>query len=112
MRRLTTHVLDTTRGQPASDMRVALEKVDPAGQWVEVASSTTNEQGRLSEPLTRDLSAGVFRLVFDTGAYFHTQAVASLFPRVTVEFQVEDGSSDYHLPLLLSPYGYSTYRGS
>jgi len=103
---VTTHVLDTARGRPAAGVAVRLERVAGDG-WQSVGSGVTDADGRL-----RDLpptSAGRYRLVFDTGAYLGDDG---FYPQVTVEFRLEQGEDHYHVPLLLSPFGYSTYRGS
>jgi 5-hydroxyisourate hydrolase len=103
---VTTHVLDTARGRPAAGVPVALERVAGDG-WEHVGRGETDVDGRV-----RDLSptgAGRHRLIFDTGAYLGDDA---FYPRVTVEFTLEQGEDHYHVPLLLSPFGYSTYRGS
>jgi 5-hydroxyisourate hydrolase len=110
---LTTHVLDIRLGRPAAGVAVGLEKQDPAGGWRLQASGSTNDDGRIVDLLAEGaLTAGTHRLVFDTGAYFEDQGVEHFYPRVTVEFTVADASRHYHVPLLLSPFGYSTYRGS
>jgi 5-hydroxyisourate hydrolase len=100
---ITTHVLDTAHGRPAAGVRVVLERGDDDG-WAQVATATTDADGR-----ARDLGAvapGQHRLTFDTGA------LSSFYPRVVIHFTVAAGEEHYHVPLLLSPYGYSTYRGS
>jgi 5-hydroxyisourate hydrolase len=99
---LSTHVLDTSTGRPAVGLAVRLESV--AG--VELASGVTDTDGRLHLPA---VEAGTYRLVFATGAWF---TVAALYPRVCVEFIVRDAEEHHHVPLLLSPFGYSTYRGT
>jgi 5-hydroxyisourate hydrolase len=103
---VTTHVLDTARGRPAAGVPVALERAAGDG-WEPVGSGETDADGRVRNlPGTR---AGRHRLIFDTGAYLGDDA---FYPRVTVEFTLEQGEDHYHVPLLLSPFGYSTYRGS
>jgi 5-hydroxyisourate hydrolase len=109
---IATHVLDTSAGRPASGVAVELE-VFAAGGWEPVGAGLTDEQGRLdllaegAEPM-----AGTYRIRFDTGAYFGARDVATFFPAVTVEFEVTDPHEHHHVPVLLSPFGYSTYRGS
>ncbi len=113
MSRLTTHVLDLRLGQPAEGIAVYLEKRDPMGGWHMLASGATNDDGRVAnllEPGT--LTRGRHRLTFETGAYFDAQGVEHFFPQITVEFDVADVERSYHVPLLMSPFGYSTYRGS
>ncbi len=109
---VTTHVLDTATGNPAAGVKVILES-QAANGWQELGQGRTNEQGRLGDllPAGKPLVAGVYRLVFDTGAYFKAQDRKTFFPRVEVIFEVEKAEEHYHVPLLLSPFGYSTYRG-
>jgi 5-hydroxyisourate hydrolase len=113
MSAITTHVLDTARGRPAAGVEVALERVD-GGRAEVLARGTTDADGRLRDLLApgAPLAAGTYRLVFHTGAYFRAQGVDGFYPEVPVLFQVRDGEAHYHVPLLLSPFGYSTYRGS
>jgi 5-hydroxyisourate hydrolase len=109
---ITTHVLDTRTGRPAAGIAVSLEKLD-AGAWQVIGSGATNDDGRLAVLLAEGaLAAGRHRITFDTGAYFQRQNVEHFYPNVTVEFDIADPTQHYHVPLLLSPFGYSTYRGS
>lgn len=110
---ITTHVLDVSRGRPAEGVPVTLE-IEAAGGWKLLGKGTTNADGRLADLLTDDfgLSAGVYRLIFDTAVYFASQQLGSFYPQVTIVFRIEDAAQHYHVPLLLSPFGYSTYRGS
>jgi 5-hydroxyisourate hydrolase len=114
MKRISTHVLDLARGKPASAVPVRLEKQDSAGNWQLLTSTCTDEDGRCLQllPEGSDLCAGVYRLIFDTASYFASQKIAALYPVVIVVFQVQECESHFHLPLLLSPNGYTTYRGS
>lgn len=113
MSQITTHVLDVSKGWPAAGVPVVLEIEDTAGVWKELSRGATDGDGRLRHLLSPDsLVEGTYRLSFDTGSYFESCKIATLYPRVTVEFQVGDRRGHYHIPLLLSPYGYSTYRGS
>jgi 5-hydroxyisourate hydrolase len=109
MSAITTHILDTSRGQPAADVSVRLER---DGRFL--GDGVTDEDGRLRDllPDGMKLPPAVYRLTFDTGAYFRAQGVEGFYPRVTIDFEVRDGEQHYHVPLLLSPFGYSTYRGS
>jgi 5-hydroxyisourate hydrolase len=109
---ITTHVLDTAAGRPGKAIAVELER-DDAGTWHRVGAGTTDDDGRL-RTLTRSgaVTAGVYRIRFHTGAYFAAQARDTFFPVVEIQFTVSDGAQHYHVPLLLSPFGYSTYRGS
>ena len=114
MSAITTHVLDTSRGCPAAGVRVALEQVDINEQWQVVGHGVTDGDGRLRTLLAESAEPlpGVYRLVFDTGAYFEAHGTRGFFPRVVVTFEVSGERGHYHVPLLLSPFGYSTYRGS
>jgi 5-hydroxyisourate hydrolase len=103
---LSTHVLDTSVGRPAGDVPVRLQARGEDG-WQEVLDGRTDADGRLTGWGVD--AAGVYRLVFDTAAYLGPDA---FYPRVTVVFRVTDPAEHYHVPLLLSPFGYSTYRGS
>ncbi len=107
MAAITTHVLDTALGRPAAGVRVSLEVLE-GEQWTAVGAGATDADGRL-RTLTdgHSLRRGNYRLVFATGAYN-----GGFFPEVVLTFEVKDPSAHYHVPLLLSPYGYSTYRGS
>ena len=107
MSAITTHVLDTSRGAPISDLAVTLEVRFPDGAWQRLGHTLTNADGRanlLSEGVA--LAEGVYRITFDT------RTPEGFYPEVTVTFHVRDTSRHYHVPLLLSPYGYTTYRGS
>lgn len=109
MSAITTHVLDTARGRPAAGVSICLEH----GSEV-LGRGETDADGRLRTllPAGAVLEAGAYRLVFDTGAWFAAQGVDAFYPEVAVDFIVQDGTQHYHVPLLLSPFGYSTYRGS
>jgi 5-hydroxyisourate hydrolase len=110
---ITTHVLDTRLGAPAAGVSIHLEKRDAAGGWHLLASGVANEDGRLADLLADGgLTKGHHRLSFDVGAYFEQQEVEHFYPQVAIEFNVADPAAHYHVPLLLSPFGYSTYRGS
>ena len=110
---LTTHVLNTASGRPACCLSIDLERQVIDG-FTPLSSGQTNEDGRLDAPLLRegDWSEGVYRIRFDTGAYFAAQGQACFYPYVEVVFAVTDTSSHHHVPLLISPFGFSTYRGS
>jgi len=112
MSQITTHVLDTSVGRPAAGVQVTLE-IQQAGGWKEISRGATDADGRLwhlLEPGT--LAEGTYRLRFETHAYFQARKIRSLYPQITIAFEVQDKTEHYHIPLLLSPYGYSTYRGS
>jgi 5-hydroxyisourate hydrolase len=110
---ITTHVLDTAQGRPAAGVPVTLEAKGGEG-WRVVGRGATDADGRLRDLLPPDftLSAGDYRLTFDAGAYFAAGGSEGFYTEVVVSFVVRDAAAHYHVPLLLSPYGYSTYRGS
>jgi 5-hydroxyisourate hydrolase len=113
MSHITTHVLDVSAGRPAANVAVMLEAHSPAGQWSEVARGTTDADGRLRDwPAAKAVEAGTYRLTFDTYAYFTAHKIAGFYPQVVIVFEVRAAQEHYHVPLLLSPFGYSTYRGS
>jgi 5-hydroxyisourate hydrolase len=114
---ITTHVLDVALGRPAAGVPVALQRVDEPGtapDATEIGRASTDDDGRVRRLGPADVEPGTYRLVFRTAAYFLARHPAEqpFFPEVTVTFTVHDQARDYHVPLLLSPYGYSTYRGS
>ncbi len=113
MSAITTHVLDTSRGRPAADVPVVLERMSDAHGPDVLARGATDADGRLRDLLPPGpVAPGVYRLTFDTGAYFGVHGVQAFYPEVSVLFTVRDGEEHFHVPLLLSPFGYSTYRGS
>jgi 5-hydroxyisourate hydrolase len=114
MSAITTHVLDTARGCPAVGVRVTLEQGGVDNEWHPVAGGVTDGNGRLGSllPASVEPVAGVYRLRFDTRAYFQEHGVRAFFPYIIVTFEVSNTKGHYHVPLLLSPFGYSTYRGS
>jgi 5-hydroxyisourate hydrolase len=113
MSHITTHVLDTSLGKPAAHVPVLLELQIDGGHWKTLGQGATDVDGRLNNLLVSSgLMSGVFRLTFDTAAYFASRRVDGFYPQVSVTFEVKNGQEHYHVPLLLSPYGYSTYRGS
>ena len=113
MNRISTRVLDLMRGTPAKGVLVRLERQDASGTWQLLNSSHTDQDGRCAQLLPGDqLQAGVYKLLFDTAAYFGALHVSTLYPVVEVTFQVREGESQFHIPLLLSANGYTTYRGS
>lgn len=107
MATLSTHVLDTSRGVPAEGVRITLQSA--AGE--RIAEAVTDDDGRAAGIGAGGLSSGEYRLRFDSGAYFDQQGVTGFYPEVVVTFAVS-GDDHVHVPLLLSPFGYSTYRGS
>ncbi len=108
MSAVTTHVLDSARGKPASGVDVRLENSDGA----EIASGRTAADGRFGDLAPDSLAAGTYRLVFDTAGYFAATGQPAFYPEVAVAFTVDDSGEHYHVPLLLAPFAYSTYRGS
>ena len=111
--RLSTHILDLSRGVPAAGVRIELYRIE-GGERQLVTTAITNADGRTTEPLlsAESLPDAAFELVFHAGEYFRALAVPAFLDEVPVRFRVESGAGSYHVPLLLSPYGYSTYRGS
>jgi 5-hydroxyisourate hydrolase len=111
---ITTHVLDISRGRPAEGLVVVLHRRTGPDTWIELARGVTNADGRLAALLPDDaaLVPGIYQLRFATGAYFSALGVRGFYPEVHVTFQVDNLREHFHIPLLLSPYGYSTYRGS
>ena len=114
MSTISTHILDTSRGSPANGVAVCLEAQNTDESWTELSHAWTDEDGRVKPFFLVDqpLASGVYRLVFDTEAYFNGLNVESFYPQVSVVFKVGDDAQHYHVPLLINPYGYSTYRGS
>ena len=110
---VTTHVLDTSRGKPAGGVPVLLEVRSEDGVWKAIDRGATDADGR-AKMLSSEthVPKGVYRLTFDTAAYFMALNVEGFYPEVAVVFEIRDPSQHYHVPLLLSRYGYSTYRGS
>ncbi|MUM18535.1 hydroxyisourate hydrolase [Mycobacterium sp. CBMA271] len=104
---LSTHVLDAVSGRPAQGVRVTL--LGSSGE--QLGSATTNPDGRIRDLAGSELAAGRYRLVFDTGTWFTDNGIEGFYPEVIISFDA-DGSGHLHVPLLLSPYAYSTYRGS
>jgi 5-hydroxyisourate hydrolase len=122
---ITSHVLDTALGRPARDLAVRLDVLDEGGAWRTVAERVTGDDGRVADLLDASafvdasafgdastFTARTYRLTFATGAYFAASGRAAFYPRVEVIFDVAAPGEHYHIPLLLSPFGYSTYRGS
>ncbi len=114
MSAITTHVLDTSRGLPAAGVSVLLERRAGHAEWRAVGRGDTDADGRLRSliPDGHPLVAGIYRMKFDTGRYFEAQGVQAFYPEVVVVFETVPGESRYHVPLLLGPYGYTTYRGT
>lgn len=110
---ITAHVLDLSVGRPAAGLRITLARGQGGPDFVEVTSVSTDRDGRVPD-LTAGIGIdpGVYRITFESGAYFAARGQATLYPQVEVMFAVTATEEHYHIPLLLSPFGYSTYRGS
>ncbi len=113
MSQITTHVLDTAIGKPAEGIAIKLQRFLGDDQWEELANGLTNSDGRIANLLAKEqvLEPGIYQMVFDTGSYFKQTQTKAFYPFVHIAFEMED-SEHYHVPLLLNPFGYSTYRGS
>jgi len=116
---LSTHVLDATTGRPAADVQIRLDTAASEGGadagWALAGQGQTDADGRLrlsGAGGAADFEPGVYRITFGTGGYFRAHGVASFYPEVTITFEMTARDEHYHVPLLLSPYAYSTYRGS
>ena len=111
---ITTHILDTARGRPAAGVQVLLDLRGESGDWQSISRGTTDLDGRLRSlyPDNKPLAPGVYRLTFDTGRYFESIGASAFYPEVVVVFETAPGEKHYHVPLLLSPFGFSTYRGT
>ena len=110
---ISTHILDTSRGVAAPGVAVTLEREVGADHWKPIGSGTTDADGRVKNLVAEGaLQTGTYRLRFATGAYWQAQGVAAFHPQVEVVFTVRDAGKHHHVPLLLSPFGYTTYRGT
>lgn len=109
---ISTHVLDTASGRPAAGVAVTLSRRGADGAWSVLGNAVTDDDGRVKELYAGQLEAGDFRLEFATAAYFKSAGTAGFYPEVSVVFRVTDPTANHHVPLLLSPFGYSIYRGS
>jgi 5-hydroxyisourate hydrolase len=114
MSAITTHVLDTAKGRPAGGINVTLEFHSAEHGWKLAGKGHTDADGRVRDLLPADkrLEKGTYRLTFDVTPYFRAQNIEAFFPEATITFAVRDTAQHYHVPLLLSPFSYSTYRGS
>ena len=110
---ITTHVLDTSIGRPGAGISIELERAGGDGAWQPIGAGVTDDDGRL-RTLTPagPVEPGTYRIRFHTQPYFTARGQTGFFPLVEIHFAIADGAQHYHVPLLLSPYGYSTYRGS
>jgi 5-hydroxyisourate hydrolase len=109
---ISTHILDTTRGRPATGVTVSIDQQQKDGTWRRVGEGVTNEDGRVKPLLDPIPHAGLYRIRFETGEYYAAMKVDTFYPAVTIDFTVKVASDHYHVPLLLNPFGFSTYRGS
>lgn len=114
MSAITTHILDTTTGKPGAGIAVVLERKTHTAGWQAIAEGMTDIDGRINDLLSprEAFLPGHYRLIFETGPHFLMRNMECFFPQVTVSFVVKDSAQHFHVPLLLSPFGYSTYRGS
>lgn len=114
MSTVTTHILDTARGQPAAGVNVTLAMLGLADKWMRLAAVATDTDGRIKSflPPGKSLELGTYRLRFETGPYHTGQGEPGFFPYIDVVFAIREQGKHFHVPLLLSPFGYSTYRGS
>ena len=112
MSQLTTHILDTTQGKPAAGVQIVLYQ-QQGTDWKEIVRGITNHDGRITDWLPKEelLPPGLYKLKFETGDYYKQLMISSFYPFVEVVFSITD-QLHYHVPLLLNPFGYSTYRGS
>ena len=110
---ITTHVLDTSIGRPAASVKIRLQTREGSDHWKTIGEGSTDDDGRLRTLLgDQPLRTGHFRLIFDIRSYFEQNGRETFFPEAMITFEIKDASQHYHVPLLLSPFGYSTYRGS
>jgi len=112
MSQITTHVLDTSIGKPGEGIHIELQE-ETNNEWLTIAKGATNADGRIGDLLDKEnvLAPGTYRMIFHTGKYFSDKNQKAFYPIVIIHFQTID-KSHYHVPLLLNPFGYSTYRGS
>jgi 5-hydroxyisourate hydrolase len=109
---LSTHVLDATTGRPASNVALTLHRRAENRSWEPIGEGVTDDDGRCRTLAPEVLQAATYRLIFDTGAYFAASGQKGFYPEVSIVFEVTEPTRHYHVPLLLSPFAYSTYRGS
>jgi len=112
MSAITTHVLDTSRGCPAAGLHIELQ-VKSGAQWKPLGAGVTDASGRCNTLMGEEkLQAGAYRLLFDAGNYFKEQKTETFYSEIPIVFEILHREAHYHVPLLISPFGYSTYRGS
>lgn len=112
MSSISTHILDTSKGSPAQDVQVKLYQQQD-NEWIEIASGKTNHDGRIPDLLNKEtfIELGIYKFKFDTQQYFDAASVEAFYPYIEIVFEIKT-DAHYHVPLLLNPFGYSTYRGS
>ncbi|MGV9011856.1 MAG: hydroxyisourate hydrolase [Flavobacteriales bacterium] len=111
---LSSHILDITKGQPAANVKISLSKQDASGAWATIEDKTTDANGRIPDFLKNGKGVdhkGIYKLTYFTAPYFKSLGEQSFYPFIEVVFEITDGNH-YHVPITLSPYGYSTYRGN
>jgi 5-hydroxyisourate hydrolase len=108
---ISTHILDTTLGRPAAGVAVTLER-EEAGAWHAVGNGVTDPDGRVKQLLLGTPHDGTYRITFAVDGYFKSTKTEAFYPVVTIQFRIKNAAEHYHVPLLLNPFGYSTYRGS
>ncbi len=106
---ISTHILDTSLGCPAKNVNLRLQKND-GKQWIEIAQGLTDSDGRFK--FSNEINPGVYQIIFEIEQYFKAHDRESFFMNTPVPFKISDAKKNYHIPLLLNPFGYSTYRGS
>jgi len=109
---ISTHVLDTERGMPAQGVRVALYRLDVAEKPVRMTQALTDADGRIAQLGDGQVTAGTYRLSFEVGAYYKRKGTPAFLQRATLDFEITDPNRRYHIPLLMSPFACSSYRGS
>jgi 5-hydroxyisourate hydrolase len=109
---ISTHVLDTMRGAPAAGLEVKLSRREPDGDWKEIGESVTDADGRIRSLTDDELEAGEYQLRFDTRPYFQRSGLDAFYPEVLVVFNLDEPGAHCHVPVLLSAFGYTTYRGT
>jgi len=113
MSQITSHILDLSTGKPAEGVKIFFYKLSQNQEWNKITEGTTNHDGRLTNLLSNEvtLDNGIYKLSFITGVYFSEKKIKTFYPCVEIVFEI-DSSEHYHVPLLISPFGYTTYRGS
>ena len=111
MAKISTHVLDTSLGKPAAAVTIHLHRITENGRQ-HLKTAVTNQDGRTDAPLLLDATPGTYELTFEAGDYLRQEPDPPFLDQITIRFGIADSAGNYHVPLLLSPYGYSTYRGS